>query len=164
MKKALLAALILAGTILLEDGVLFAQGTSDPVITDSELQLLRKDLQSQKKQIIAANMQLTDDEAQKFWPVYDQYTAEAVKINDYRATLVKEYMKDHAGMADDQAESLLTRWTVADESILALRLKYIPLFKKVLPAKKVARFFQLDRRIGMMAEVQMASKFPLLQP
>jgi hypothetical protein len=164
MKKALLAALILAGTILLENGGLFAQGTSGPSITDLEIQLLRKDLRSQKKQIIAANMQLTDDEAQKFWPVYDQYTADTTKINDYRTTLVKEYAENYAGMTENQAESLLTRWTVADESILALRLKYIPIFNKVLPVKKVVRFFQLDRRIGMMMEIQLASAVPLLQP
>ena len=153
MKKALLAALILAGAFLLVDGVLFAQGSAGPSITDLEIQLLRKDLRSQKKQLVAANMQLTDTEAQKFWPVYDQYAAETTKLNDYRWGLVKEYAENYAGMTDDQAQSLLTRWTGADESVVALRLKYIPIFDKVLPAKKVARFFQLDRRIGMMMEL-----------
>ena len=164
IKKVFLAALVLAGTFPMFDGVLFAQEIPAQSITDLEIQLLRKDLRSQKKQLVAANMQLTDTEAQKFWPVYDQYTAETIKLNDYRWGLIKEYAENYAGMTDDQAQSLLTRWTGADESVVALRLKYIPLFQKVLPAKKVARFFQLDRRIGMMMELQIASGVPLLKP
>ena len=164
MKKAILAALIVAGTLPLGDGVLSAQESSGQKITDADIQLLRQDLQSKKKQLVAANMPLTDSEAQKFWPVYDQYTVETTKLNDYRLALAKEYVENYAGMTDDQAQSLLTRWTGADESIVALRLKYIPLFQKVLPAKKVARFFQLDRRIGMMVELQMASRIPLVNP
>jgi hypothetical protein len=109
-------------------------------------------------------MQLTNTEAQKFWPVYDQYTVETTKLNDYRLALVKEYAENYAAITDDQAQSLLTRWTGADESVVALRLKYIPLFQNVVPAKKVTRFFQLDRRIGMMVELQMASGIPLVKP
>lgn len=164
MKKAFLAALILAGALPLGEDVLFAQGSSGPSITDSDIQLMRKDLRSKKKQLVAANMQLTDTEAQKFWPVYDQFTVETTKLNDYRLALVKEYVENYAGMTDDQAQSLLTRWIVADESVVALRLKYIPIFQKVLPAKKVVRFFQLDRRIVLMVELQVASEVPLVNP
>ena len=58
---------------------------------DQDIDLLRKDIRSQKKQIIAANLQLTDKEAEKFWPLYDQYTAELVKINDTKYAALKEY-------------------------------------------------------------------------
>jgi hypothetical protein len=57
--------------------------------TDQDIDLLRKDIRSQKKQIIAANLQLTDTEAEKFWPLYDQYTAELVKINDAKYAAIK---------------------------------------------------------------------------
>ena len=58
---------------------------------DQDVDLMRKDIRSQKKQIIAANLQLTDAEATKFWPIYDQYTAELVKVNDAKYGAIKEY-------------------------------------------------------------------------
>src|SRR5271168_876606 len=61
--------------------------------SDQDLLLLRKDVRSLKKQIVAANMDLTDSEAEKFWPIYDQYTTELAKINDTKAALIKEYLQ-----------------------------------------------------------------------
>src|SRR5215469_8352079 len=55
--------------------------------SDDEIAMLRKDIRSKKKQLIAANMKFTDTEAQKFWPVYDAYTADLVKINDTKYEL-----------------------------------------------------------------------------
>jgi hypothetical protein len=69
----------------------FANGGNFQAPSDEDIQLLRKDLRSQKKQIVAANMNLTDVEAEKFWPVYDQYTADLVRINDVKAALIKQY-------------------------------------------------------------------------
>ena len=76
MKKSVIAVLM-AGTLLLNAGALFAsQGPAKELVNDLEIKLLRQDLISQKKQLVAANMQLSEAEALKFWPVYDEYTAE----------------------------------------------------------------------------------------
>src|SRR5713226_5946689 len=71
---------------------------------DDDIQMLKRDLKSQKKQIVAANMNLTDPEAEKFWPVYDQYSADLAKINDARAALIKEYLQTFDTMNGEQAE------------------------------------------------------------
>src|SRR6478736_891184 len=71
---------------------------SDTQVTDYEVSLLRKDLRDQKKQIVAANLPLTGDEAAKFWPVYDSYTQETIKINDRRYALFKEYAANYNTM------------------------------------------------------------------
>src|SRR5262249_50107229 len=65
--------------------------TSNSNIADTEISMMRKDLRDQKKQIIAANLPLNGDEAAKFWPVYDAYTQETIKVNDHRYGLVKDY-------------------------------------------------------------------------
>jgi hypothetical protein len=52
---------------------------------------MRKDIRSQKKQLVAQNLKLTDAEATKFWPIYDRYTAELVKINDKKYATIQEY-------------------------------------------------------------------------
>jgi hypothetical protein len=133
-------------------------------ITDAEINLMRKDLRDQKKQVVAANLPLTGDEAAKFWPVYDQYTQETVKINDQRYALVKEYAANYSTMTDAQASSYVRRWLQVDGAATQLRLDWVPKFEQLIGAKKAAIFFQIDRRTGMMIELQLSSQLPLVQP
>jgi len=123
-----------------------AAGPDSASSIDQEIAMLRSDLRSTRKKVIAANMTLTDTEAEKFWPTYDQYVSELVKINDAKYALIKEYLQN-TNMTDEQADSLSKRWLAVDESVLQLRLKYIPIFRTALSAKATAQFFQLDRRV-----------------
>lgn len=133
------------------------QGT----VSDTDIELMRKDLRAQKKQIVATNLPLTTEESVKFWPVYEQYIAEEIKLNDQRFAFVKEYADIYNSMTDQQASSLITRWITTDRDASNLRLKYIPIFEKVIPSKKVAMFIQIDRRLGLMMDLQLASQVPL---
>jgi len=130
---------------------------------DHQLQLLRKDIRSIKKQLIAENLTLTDSEAPKFWQVYEQYSAETERINDTRTAIIKEYSEDYGTLTDDQADSLIRRWLDTDIEQTKLRQQYMPIFRKVLPGKKAATFFQLDRRISTMIDLQLTSQIPLAQ-
>jgi hypothetical protein len=139
-----------------------ADSTAD-ALTDQQFTLLRKDIRSIKKQLIATNLTLTDPEATKFWPVYEQYSADFGKINEARTTIVKEYSDGYGTLTDDQADSLIRRWLDTDISAAQLRQKYVPIMRKVLSGKKAATFFQLDRRISMMIDFQLTSQLPLVQ-
>jgi hypothetical protein len=132
-------------------------------VSDQDIALLRQDIRSEKKQLIAANLTLTDTEATKFWPLYDQYTAELTKINDTKYQLIKEYATNWGSITDAQAASLIKRSLEADQAVAQLRLKYVPIFSQVLPGKKVATFFQLDRRLSNLIDLQLASQIPLVQ-
>ena len=132
-------------------------------LTDQQLALLRKDIRSIKKQLIATNLTLTENEATKFWPLYEQYSVDYAKINQTRAAIIKEYSDGYGALTDDQAESLIRRWLDTDISAAQLRQKYVPIMRKVLSGKKAATFFQLDRRISMMIDVQLTSQLPLVQ-
>jgi hypothetical protein len=107
---------------------------------DQQFALLRKDIRSVKKQLIAANLTLSDNEAAKFWPVYDQYSTELSKINDTRTAIIKEYGDAYGSLTDEQADSLIRRWLDTDIAASALRQKYVPILRKVLPGKKAATF------------------------
>ena len=109
LKKSSTALLMVTGVFVLLASNLFAQQqqASTPTVSDQDIQILRQDIRSQKKQIIAANLQLTDAEALKFWPVYDAYTQETIKINDQRYALIKEYAQTYDTMTDIQAKSLI---------------------------------------------------------
>lgn len=140
-----------------------AQSTSDSS-TDQYIEMLRKDVRSLKKQVIAANLDLTDKEAEKFWPIYDQYTIELAKINDTKVALIKDYARNYTTMTDEQAEAYVRGRAAVEESVNRLRLKYFPVFHRVLSGKTAATFFQIEWRISLMIDLQLASQMPLIQP
>jgi alkanesulfonate monooxygenase SsuD/methylene tetrahydromethanopterin reductase-like flavin-dependent oxidoreductase (luciferase family) len=86
-----------------------------------------------------------------------------VKINDQKYALIKEYAEKWGTMTDDQATSLTSRSLSVDEQVAQLRIKYVPIFNKLVPGKTTATFFQLDRRIQAMIDLQLASQLPLVQ-
>jgi len=130
---------------------------------DQDVQLLREDLRSQKKQIVAANMDLTDTEAEKFWPVYDRYAEDLAKIYDTKIALVEEYLDHYKTMNGDEAESYIRRRAAADSNIMQLRLKYVPEFRKVLSGRQTALFFQIEWRLDLLINLQLAQA-PLINP
>jgi hypothetical protein len=136
---------------------------SSQSMRDQDVELLRKDIRSKKKQLIAANLKLSDQESTKFWPVYDQYTADLVKINNEKYALMKDYADTWGTMTDAQAVSLTNRALAVDDQVAQLRIRYVPIFLKVLPGTKTATFFQLDRRVQSMIDLQLSSQFPLVQ-
>jgi hypothetical protein len=170
MKKSLLAVLALSWVVLFGHQSAFAQdanaqaGTTQGAQIDQDIDLLRKDIRSQKKQLIAANVPLTDAEAQKFWPVYDQYTAELVAIHNDKYQLIKEYAQSYNTMTDAQADDWAQRLLKQDANVAALRQKYWSNFRQVLPAKKAALYEQIERRAQMLIDLQISSQVPLIAP
>ena|SRR5215472_1971316 len=156
--------------VVLSCGLLFAQANPSqaaaptPASIDQDIALLRKDLRSQRKQIIAANMNLSGDEAEKFWPIYEQYVNDLVQINNTKYELIKQYALNAGTLTSDQADTTIKRWLGVDESVTQLRTKYVPTFRKVLSAQKTALFYQLDRRVQLMIDLQLASQIPLIEP
>ena len=107
---------------------------------------------------------MTEAEATKFWPLYDRYISETIKVNDVRFALLKDYAKNYDTATEEQADSFIKRWIALDGDNTQLRMKYIPEFEKVISHKKTAMFFQIDRRVSMMIELQLASQVPLVKP
>jgi hypothetical protein len=161
------------GALLLSASQTLAQAASAPASPsagqanqaslDQDVALLRQDVQSQKKQLIASSFTLTDAEATKFWPVYDQYAAEYNKIGDEKYALIKEYAQGYGKLTDPQALNLINRSLALDEKVTQLRMKYVPTINKVLPGTKTATFFQMDRRVSALIDLQLAAQIPLMQ-
>jgi len=163
MKKVVAVALLVFA-LLLNAGILFAEGSTNESVGNQEMQKQRKDLQDMKKLIVSANMQLTEAEAVKFWPVYDDYTRETMRMNDIKMALIEDYARSYNTLTDAQAQSLTRRMLDADDAVVQLRFKYFPIFSKVLPAKKTALFMQLDRRLGLMMDMELVKQIPMVQP
>ncbi|HUA83889.1 MAG TPA: hypothetical protein VMB85_08510 [Bryobacteraceae bacterium] len=159
-KRHFIATTAFAGmTFLTRAAQAIAQEPADP-----DIDLFRKDLRSLKKQIVAANMDLSDSEAEQFWPIYDRYTAELVTLTDHKYALLKDYAANYTTMTSEQAESYVKGRAAVENSIMDLRLKYFPVFRQVLSGKSTALFYQLDWRLGLIMELQLASQTPLIEP
>jgi hypothetical protein len=131
---------------------------------DADIRLLREDIRAERKKIVAANLPLTSAEATRFWPVYDQYVSEMSKVNDARYGLIKDYAQSYHAMTDAQAGDLIKRSVSLDSEGSQVRMKYIPEVEKVISPKKAAIFFQIDRRLDMLLNLQIASEVPLVMP
>jgi hypothetical protein len=172
MNKTLIAVLTLGAAVSFNHGSCFAQATpaqtnasqNTEAAIDQDIDLLRKDIRSQKKQLIAANLPLTDAEAQKFWPVYDQYTAELVQINNDKYALIKEYARDFGTMTDAKADDWTVRILKLDANVSNLRQKYLSNFQRVLSPKKTALYEQVERKAQMLIDLQLSAQIPLVQP
>jgi hypothetical protein len=164
MKKMLLLTLLIVVPFAALNVAVLAQSADEEAETDRVLELLRQDVRSERKQLIAMNLTMTDDEAIKFWPVFDRYTADLSKIFDSRLAIIKEYATNYATLSEEQAADLMKRSIEAEQAVVKLRLDYLPQFQQVLPAKKTAMFYQLDRRLALLIEIQLASEIPLVTP
>ncbi len=131
--------------------------------SEPDINLLRQDIRAKKQQLIGENLQLTDSEAEKFWPIYNHYTRDLKEVYDEKFALIKEYGETWGTMSNDQALIYIRRWLEVDQKVQALRLQYVPVVSQVLPGKKAATFFQLDRRVNMMIDFQLSSQIPLVQ-
>ena len=162
MKTVLIScfALILALTIQ----SLTALAQTEIKVSENDIALLRRDLRTEKKKLIAVNMPLTEDEATKFWPVYDLYVADMKKWNDEFYSTVKQYSDNSKTWTDADATAMLDRWVKIQMEQAKTRQKYIPLIEKTIPAKKAALFFQIDRRLYVLMDLQVSTFLPLLAP
>jgi hypothetical protein len=137
------------------------QKVISPTVTDEDIALLRRDLRAMKMQVIGQNMSLSDTEAEKFWPIYNHYVKDLQEVNNQKYALLKEYAEMWATMSDEDALIYVRHWLEADGEAQALRLKYVPVVSQVLPGRKAATFFQLDRRLNMIVDLQLFSQIPL---
>ena len=175
-KKSIQAVLVVVVLLFMCNVSMFAQesqkpaapsdfGTSNPFsnITDQDIQTVRANLRATRASITEGSVPLTADEATKFWPIFDQYRAEAAKLFDERWALIKDYAANYNANAftDSQAQDYIQKTTDVDQQLLALRMKYVPVFEKVISPKKTALWYQVDRRIDLMLNLQLSTKVPL---
>jgi hypothetical protein len=141
--------------------VIVEKGIITPTVTDEDIALLRQDLRAKKMQVIGENMALSDEEGLKFWPIYNHYVKDLTEVNNQKYALLKQYAEMWETMSDQDALIYVRHWLEVDGQAQALRLKYVPVVSQALPGRKAATFFQLDRRLNMIVDLQLFSQIPL---
>ena len=157
MREGMLA-LVLAGAIVAPAPAL-AQ-TDEQV--NKYMEMARTDVKRDKTAIIGAAMGFTGEEAAKFWPVYKEYEAELSKVGDERLSLIKEYAASFQTMTDAKAAELTAKALEQEQKRLDLLKKYDARLAKEMSPVVAARFLQVENRLNLLLDLQVASQIPLI--
>jgi hypothetical protein len=158
-RKGIVKAVVLSALVLFISGMAWAQQADKPA---DNMQLVRDKLQADKKLLIAENMNLTENEAKAFWPVYESYQKDLIALNNRALKNIGDYAANVDKMTDDTAKKLVTDHLAIEGDRQKLRQSYLPKFAKVLPYKKVMRYYQLENKINAVVMYEAAKQIPLV--
>ena len=127
------------------------------------MQIVRDKLKADKKLFVAENMGLTDAEAKAFWPVYDSYQKDLIKINDRTIALIKNYASNYQSMTNEAAKKMTDEYLAIQAEHQKLRVSYLPQFRKVVSEIKVARYYQIENKVGAVVSYELATSIPLVK-
>ena len=133
--------------------------------TASDMKILADKIKADKKLVVAANMQLTEEEAKGFWPVYEAYQKDLAAINKRLFGAIKNYADAYnkGPVSDETAKKLLNQAIAVEEAEVKLKRSYVPKLEKVLPGMKVARYVQIENKIRAVVKYELAAQIPLVQ-
>ena len=128
------------------------------------IQILLDKIKADKKLLVAKNMDLTESEAQGFWPVYEQYQQELANFNQRIGKLIESYAAAYRtnSMTDEMAKNLIAEFVAIEKGEAAMKAFFVPKLNQVLPPKKVARYFQIENKIRAAIKYELAGEIPLV--
>jgi hypothetical protein len=127
-------------------------------------QILLDKIKADKKLLVASNMDLTDEEAAKFWPLYEEYQRGLDQLNRRMAGTILEYAEanEKGSIPDATAKKLLDEALMVEEGEVELKKAYAQKFSEVLPAAKAARYLQIETKIRSLLRLDLARSIPLV--
>ena len=125
--------------------------------------ILRDKLKADKKLVVAENLELTQGEADAFWPVYNAYQAELDKLNERikKAVLLYADAWNNANVTDETARYLVGEMLAIDEAELQLKKALVPKVQQVLPPLKAMRYLQIENKVRTIARYDLMEIVPL---
>jgi Spy/CpxP family protein refolding chaperone len=129
---------------------------------DSTIALVRANMRADRTTLITAGMNFNDKDGAAFWPIYQQYEYERSRLDDRRAAVIKQYTQKYPNLTDAEANAMAEQMLDCESRLAELKKKYYKKFNKVLPALTVAKFFQLDRRVDLLMDMNVEASLPPL--
>lgn len=129
----------------------------------SEIELTRAVIQTERQALVAAGLDLTSAEADAFWPLYREYQGQRAILGDSEVKLITDYADNYGVMTDDKAKKMLDDWFDLESKDLALKKKYAKKFRKILPDLKVTRYFQIENKLDAVIDNELAAEIPLVE-
>lgn len=155
MKVAQVALFTVAALLALPT---FAQTTED-------MQIFAQKIKADKKLVVSINMQLTEDEAKGFWPVYEAYQKDLQGINKRLLGVIKNYADAYnkGPVSDQSAKELINEAIAIEDAEVKLKRSYVSKLEKVIPGMKVARYIQIENKIRAVGKYELAAQIPLVE-
>ena len=137
----------------------------NPAFADvsDDIEMIRSLVRMERKAVVEQGMELTPAESSMFWSIYNEYEAERARINDRAVKVVTDYAAAYPEVGDVRAKTLLDESFAVDADNLALKKKYSRRFAKVLTPTRVARFFQIERKLDAVQNLRLAEEIPLVR-
>jgi len=131
--------------------------------TDDYIEILRGVLKTEKKAAIAEVMNLTQQEGEVFWPLYNEFDAKEYVIQTKRVKIIKDFAENYETLTDEKADELMTSYLKYKQELLNLSKTYYKKFKKILPAGKAARFLQAENKIAVLVDFHLSAEIPFVE-
>jgi len=135
----------------------------EPAQIVEEIELTRAIIQAERQAIVTRAMDLTAAEAQTFWPIYREYRLEMIKVGDRLLALITTYAQNYRDLSDEMAGKLLTEYLGIEKARLQVKNTFLPRFQKVLPPKKVTRYYQVENKLDVIIQTELAREIPLVR-
>jgi Spy/CpxP family protein refolding chaperone len=158
---AFAAALLMGGT--LADCAPAAASDVSPNVR-AAIESTRAQLRAGRTQYFAENLPLTQEQADRFWPLFREYDTKRAALGNERIAILAEYAGSYPNLSDAEAAQLVARSIKWEREATELRIEYADKFGKVLPPATLLRFLQIDRRVDTMIEVEFQRVMPLANP
>ncbi len=130
---------------------------------DSDIEVLRANIRADKMQLVTDEMHLSDGEAKTFWPIYREYDADLTKLNDQKVDLLKEYANSYDSLTSEKVQSLARRNFELQKARVDLRERYFTRIAHGVSPQTAARFVQVEDRIDLLLNLQLAASVPMVQ-
>lgn len=119
------------------------------------VELLRTDIQSEKKEIIAEAMKLTETQSAAFWPVYNKYATDLRKVYDARVAIMKDYADNVNNLTDQKATDLVKRSLKTEGETTKVKEKYFKEFSKAVGPKLAGQFLQYENTLLRVIDLKL---------
>jgi len=159
IRVLLVSALILGLSAASARAATDASGESEK----SNVDVLLSAIRANRKALVAVNLKMTDDEAAKFWPIYDSYQKEMNALGDRMVALLGDYGKSFHDMTDEKAMKILDEYLNIEAERVKVRRAYVEQFAKALPGRKVGRFYQIENKMDAVIRYEMAKTIPVVE-
>lgn len=130
---------------------------------DRAVQLTRSAIQAERQAILAANLELDEKESAVFWPLYQEYRNALESAINTRVDLLNQYFASYETLTDKEAVALLNKHIAWEQEVLEVRSTFAKKMSKALSGKTVARFFQIENKMDIIVEYEMAGEIPLIK-
>lgn len=127
------------------------------------MEMSREVLKMEKKAAIMQNLTLTEAEATPFWELYDEYTSTLYKVHNKRIAIINDFAENIDSLSNEKADEIWVSYSKYQQEVLKIKASYYKKFKKIVPAGKAARFFQIENKIEVLIDASLAMEIPLIE-